>query len=164
MSRLKNPARYRSRNATKNAKATADVRVSRRVPSLGAIPEDDDEEPGGEDVREREVGGELPLDLRERDEQDRREEQHVDRRLDEDALARADTGGKSVSRHERAEGTGSVARVVLESRMQIDALRLADHLVTDLLVRNVPEYHYPPTTAVGRRLRTDKSRRDDSVA
>ncbi len=69
-----------------------------RISAFRAIPDDDDEEPCGEDVGEREVRGELPLDLRERDEQDRREEEHVDRGLDQDALARGNLGGARAGR------------------------------------------------------------------
>ena len=78
-----------------------DDRGSREPPvsSLEAIPQEAHEEPGGQDVGEREVGGELPVDLRERDEEDRGEEEGVDRGLREDALAWCRSEGDRGGRH-----------------------------------------------------------------
>ena len=58
-----------------------------RVASLEAVPEEDDEKPGRENVGDREVGPDGPLDLCEADDEDRREEEAVERRLGENSLS-----------------------------------------------------------------------------
>ena len=59
------------------------------VAVLEPVPDEDDQEDGGEDVRERERAGELPLELVERDGDHRGEEEPIEQRLSESALTRA---------------------------------------------------------------------------
>ncbi len=75
-----------------------------RVPPLEAIPREEDEEDGGQDVRERERARELPLQLVERDREDRGEEQPVEHGLREHPFAASGLEGKRVRGHPRMVG------------------------------------------------------------
>ncbi len=71
-----------------NASATTAVRVKPDVVPLEAIPGEEDQEDRGEDVGQRERARELPLELVERDREDREEEEPLEHRLGEDAFPR----------------------------------------------------------------------------
>ena len=127
------------------------------VVPLEAIPREEHEEDGREDVGERQRARELPLQLVERDGEDREQEEAVEDRLGEHAVARArERRGRATLIAGEGSHSALSARAS-ESRSTVAAS--AATLVRDLEARHTLEDDLPAPAPVADRLRAREADR-----
>ena len=132
------------------------------VVSLEAVPREQREEDGREDVRESQRARELPLQLVEGDREDRQEEEPVEHRLDEHALARCGAWcGERVARH-AISSTSAASSSTRARRESLSSSRFASSTESSPPSRTAPAGRRAPRESPRRRrvppLRPRRSR------